>query len=196
MATAFTPRERERINESLLDAALSCAAGGGMRHCTVDGLAREAGISKGAFYGFYESKEHLFLSMLERLHNQMYGSAEKVLEERSDMPIAQRVALAVQSVCSVAEKSNAIRFLREEVPLLLRRLPENLLREHYRSDEERIRLLIQKADVTLNASIDTACAVVRLILMSLIVKDDVGERYDEAVRLMIDGSCRMLVQSP
>lgn len=66
MATAFSPQERERIRDSLLDAALKSAATQGMRHATVDGLAREAGISKGAFYRFYPSKEHLFLSMLER----------------------------------------------------------------------------------------------------------------------------------
>ena len=77
MATAFSPQERERIRESLLDAALKSAASQGMRHATVDELAREAGISKGAFYRFYQSKEHLFLSMLERTHEEMYGSAEK-----------------------------------------------------------------------------------------------------------------------
>ena len=49
MATAFSPWERERIRDSLLDAALKSAATQGMRHATVDGLAREAGISKGAF---------------------------------------------------------------------------------------------------------------------------------------------------
>ena len=73
MATAFSPQERERIRESLLDAALKSAASQGMRHATVDELAREAGISKGAFYRFYQSKEHLFLSMLERTHEEMYG---------------------------------------------------------------------------------------------------------------------------
>ena len=77
MATAFSPQERERIRDSLLDAALKSAATQGMRHATVDGLAREAGISKGAFYRFYPSKEHLFLSMLERTHEEMYGSAER-----------------------------------------------------------------------------------------------------------------------
>ena len=36
MATAFSPRERERIRDSLLDAALKSAASQGMRHATVD----------------------------------------------------------------------------------------------------------------------------------------------------------------
>ena len=40
MATAFSPQERERIRDSLLDAALKSAATQGLRHATVDGLAR------------------------------------------------------------------------------------------------------------------------------------------------------------
>lgn len=195
MAMAFTPREREHISASLLDAALRCAASSGMRHATVDALAREAGISKGAFYGFFDSKEHLFLSMLERLHQEMYGSAEQVLEARQDLPIRERVTLAVRMVCDVAEKHNIGAFLREDVPLLLRRLPEAAIRAKYRSDDEHIRALILKAGAQLNTSVDTACAVVRLLLMTLIVKNDVGDRYDEAVRLMIDGSCMSIVKA-
>lgn len=193
MATAFTPREREQIDESLCDAALRCAATTGMKHSTVDELSHQAGISKGAFYGFYESKEHLFLSMLERLHQEMYGSAERVLEQRVDLPVRKRVTLAIRQVCAVAEKRDVVTFLRDEVPLLLRRLPENTLKEHYRSDEERIRALIQKSGVHLTTSMDTACAVVRLLLMTLIVKRDVGDRYDDALRLMIEGACQTLI---
>lgn len=194
MATAFTQRERERIYESLQNAALRCASTVGMRHATVDELAREAGISKGAFYRFFDSKEHLFLSMLERMHNEMYGSAERVLAERTDLPVRERTTLAVREVCRVAEKYDAVVFIREEAPLLLRRLPESMLREHYKSDEERIRALVLKADVKLNTSLETACAVIRLLLMTLLVKGDVGERFDEAMRLMIEGACDRLVR--
>lgn len=194
MATAFTAREREQIGESLMDAALRMAAQGGMKHVTVDELAREAGISKGAFYSFFTSKEHLFLSMLERLHNEMYGSAERVLERRRDLPIRERVALAVRKVIKVAESHNVGTFLREDVPLLLRRLPENDVRAHYHSDAERIRALIGKAEVELTTSMDAACAVVRLILMTSLAKNEIGEHYDEAVRLMISGACQTLIR--
>ena len=47
MATAFSPRERERIRESLLDAALKSAASPGMRHATVDNLAQGGGHQQG-----------------------------------------------------------------------------------------------------------------------------------------------------
>lgn len=193
MATAFTQREREHIYKSLQDTAMRCAATVGMKRATVDEIAHEAGISKGAFYRFYESKEHLFLSMLEHMHNEMYGSAERVLKERTDLSVRERTALAVREVCRVAEKHGAMTFIREEVPLLLRRLPEKLLSEHYKSDEERIRTLVLKSNVRLSTSIETACAVIRMLLMTLLVKGDVGESYDEAMRLMVEGACDRLI---
>ena len=174
MATAFSPRERERIRDSLLDAALKSAATQGMRHATVDGLAREAGISKGAFYRFYPSKEHLFLSMLERTHEEMYGSAEKVLDERTDLPLRERTMRAILEVFRVAETYNLIPFIREELPLLLRRLPQDVVNAHYITDDERIKRLILKAGARLTTSMETACVTVRMLMLSISFRQDVG----------------------
>lgn len=193
MATAFTRAERESIDRSLVESALRLAARIGMRHTTVDELAHEAGISKGAFYSFYESKEHLFLRAVEALHGEMYGGAERVFAERGDLPLRERTILAVREVWAVADKYNAAAFIREDVPYLLRRLPRELIDEHYRSDEEHIRAFISGAGVRLNTGIDTACAVIRLLLMTLLMRGEVGENFEEAVRLMIEGACAALV---
>ena len=77
MAVSFTPKERHGIVNALREAARKNAASVGMRKTTVDELAEEAGISKGAFYKFYQSKEHLFLDMLEQWYQQIYeGTAQ------------------------------------------------------------------------------------------------------------------------
>ena len=180
MATAFSPQERERIRDSLLDAALKSAATQGMRHATVDGLAREAGISKGAFYRFYPSKEHLFLSMLERTHEEMYGSAEKVLDERTDLPLRERTMRAILEVFRVAETYNLIPFIREELPLLLRRLPQDVVNAHYITDD---------AGARLTTSLETACVTVRMLMLSISFRQDVGAGFEEALRLMVEGAC-------
>lgn len=189
MATAFSAQERERIRDSLLDAALKSAASQGMRHATVDELAREAGISKGAFYRFYPSKEHLFLSMLERTHEEMYGSAERVLAERTDLPLRERTMRAILEVFRVAETYNLIPFIREEVPLLLRRLPDEVVNAHYVTDDERIKRLILKAGARLTTSMETACITVRMLMMSISFRQDVGAGFEEALRLMVEGAC-------
>ena len=49
----------------LLDAAWRCAAVRGFRDLTVDDVCAEAGVSKGAFYGYFVQKRDLLLALLE-----------------------------------------------------------------------------------------------------------------------------------
>ena len=188
MAMAFSAQERQHIREKLLSIALDSIAAGTMRQTTVDQLAQKADISKGAFYHFYPSKEHLFLSALEALHNEMYGRAEKVLQ-RQELDIRQRTKLAILEVFHLSERYNTISFIREDFPLLRRRLPAEVLREHYISDDERIRKLIVKAGVTLRTDLETACTTMHLLLFSQLMQKEAGQRYEQAVELMIEGVC-------
>ena len=196
MATAFTAQERKKIKEQLLAAALRYASAGGSRHVTVDEIAREAGISKGAFYGFYESKDHLFLDMVEQIHREMYGSAGRVLEDNAALPISERVHLAISEVYRIARERNVIGFVREEVPLILRRLPPLVVKDMYHSDDEHIREMIAKNASRLTADVDTVCAVVRVLLLSLQNQDEVGEHYGEAMKYIIRGACGELINEP
>ena len=59
MPRPFTTAETEAIHPLLLDAGAASFARAGIRRTTVEDLARAAGISKGAFYRFFESKEAL-----------------------------------------------------------------------------------------------------------------------------------------
>ncbi len=61
MARSFTEREKENIKRSLQETCKRSWTQSGYKKTSVDDLCRQAGISKGAFYLFYESKEALFL---------------------------------------------------------------------------------------------------------------------------------------
>lgn len=58
-------RERGRSRERLLDAAVEVFATRGFVAATVDEIAAQAGLSKGAVYWNFESKEHLFAALRE-----------------------------------------------------------------------------------------------------------------------------------
>ena len=64
MARSFTEREKENIKKSLLEACKKSWTQYGYKRPGVDDLCRQAGISKGAFYLFFESKEALFCEVL------------------------------------------------------------------------------------------------------------------------------------
>ena len=193
MATAFNEKERTAISEMLIAAAQKYAASVGMKHTSVDFLAKEAGISKGAFYSFYETKEELFLAMFERMHFHMYGNAEKALKAHRQLPQKQRAFKAIQEAYHVFAHYDLITFMQEDLPVLLRKLPKSVLDEHYHDDEKHIKALLTHSGITLTTSIETACAVLRLLILTPMLEREIGEGYPAAMDILIQSVCNYLV---
>src|SRR5690606_22507054 len=61
----FSEQEKERIRAKLLEAGLSLFGRLGLQKTSVEQLTRAAGISQGAFYLFYASKEELMFEIME-----------------------------------------------------------------------------------------------------------------------------------
>lgn len=57
-----TKQQRRRV---LLDAAWRCVSRGSFRNLVVDDVCAEAGLSKGAFYTYFASKDALLMALLE-----------------------------------------------------------------------------------------------------------------------------------
>jgi AcrR family transcriptional regulator len=61
----ISERRRTERRQALIDAAWRCAAVRGYHDLTVDDVCLEAGVSKGLFYGYFQSKQQLLLALLE-----------------------------------------------------------------------------------------------------------------------------------
>ncbi|MEV0618937.1 TetR/AcrR family transcriptional regulator [Nonomuraea sp. NPDC050404] len=66
MAVAFTQQERERITARLLDTAEGLFAAQGLAKTSLEELVAPAGIAKGSFYAFFDSKETLYKEVMIR----------------------------------------------------------------------------------------------------------------------------------
>ena len=69
MPRAFTEHERTVIGKRLLQQGYRQFSAYGLAKTNVEEIAKAAGISKGAFYIFYESKEALFMDVIEAGRN-------------------------------------------------------------------------------------------------------------------------------
>ena len=56
MARSFSEREKENIRKSLIDICKQSWTQYGYKKTSVDEMCKQVGISKGAFYLFFESK--------------------------------------------------------------------------------------------------------------------------------------------
>lgn len=59
------PETRAARHQELIDAAWRCAGRSGFRDLTVDDVCAEDGVSKGAFYGYFEQKDDLLIALLD-----------------------------------------------------------------------------------------------------------------------------------
>ena len=104
MAVRFSNAQRADIVATLRQAAARHAAQEGMRKTTVEELAAEAGISKGAFYQFYPSKERLFLDMLEQWFAEITSQTELALAQNRHLPPRALAALLLNTACDAMRK--------------------------------------------------------------------------------------------
>jgi len=195
MAVSFTEKERVGIISALRRAAGRHVAQNGMRKTTVDELASEAGISKGAFYKFYPSKEHLFLDMLEQWHREIATRVDAALAQNPGLEAPQRAALMLKTAWRAMREQSLIAFCQEDLPFVLRKVPERLLKEHYQTNEDFIRGLMNQAGVTLAVPETEAYAAIRILFFSLLVAQQVGDGYEAAMDGLIDGACSHMVSS-
>lgn len=193
MASAFTEQEKSAIRSALKETAQRCAATIGMRKTTVDQLAESAGISKGAFYKFYEIKEYLFFEVLEDWHAELYNAAWKMWESRPDLPDPQRAAEAVLETCRVMERNSMMDFFENDLPYLLRKIPAEDLNRHYHSDDVHIQELIERMGVQLKQSPEVVSAVVRGLMLTLSHRKQIGDSYPQVLKLLVQGASEQLI---
>lgn len=107
----FSEDEQERIRSALLDAGREHFSRYGLEKTTVAELADAAGIATGSFYSFFDSKERLYLAVLEAEADDVYGRALDALQQ-PEAPQAAVVAF-MQSFFEYAETEPLIRRLLE-----------------------------------------------------------------------------------
>lgn len=135
MPKGFTEREKALIRAKLLEQGRQLFATYGVKKTNVEDLTRAAGISKGAFYLFFDSKEELFFELLEQFESDFKANLFEGAA-RSDAPPKERVRALLKEALALW-KTNALftHFGREDYEHLLRKLPEQKVAAHAQRDD-------------------------------------------------------------
>ncbi|MEN6348112.1 MAG: TetR/AcrR family transcriptional regulator [Syntrophomonas sp.] len=193
MVTAFTDHEKEIIRSQLKAAASEYASTIGMRKTTVDQLAARAGISKGAFYKFYDSKELLFFEVVEDWHTELYDRAWEVMRNSAGMNDRERLAESLLEVCRFTQKHSLMDFFKNDVPYIQRKIPLEIMQAHYHSEADLIKDFIRRSGISLKVSLEVAAAVVHGLTLTLSHRGEIGENYPLVLEILIRGACEQLV---
>src|SRR5690349_3565879 len=144
MPKAFSEHEKATIRAQMREKGKELFEKQGLKKTSVDELTEVVGISKGAFYLFYQSKEELFLEILEQLEQEIQT---KILE--------LTIQPAANTKKNVSDLLKAFLLTRDTYPLLknfgksefeylLRKVPPEWALKHANKDEEFIGHFIKK----------------------------------------------------
>lgn len=194
MASAFSPAEREAIDRLLVKAGRHCAATIGIRKTTLEQLTQQAGISKSAFYKFYESKEHLFFKIMVDWHAQIFAAAEEALKDHAQLPVRERVARALVAAFDTMHKDGMVAAFNEDVPYLLRRLPQEFLEEGSSAYDTHISALIDLCQAKFTVPREHVHAMLMVLTSSMLSRDRIGPLFQPALETLVEGMCRMVIE--
>ena len=181
MPRAFTDTERDAIRERLLAAGQDLFARRGIRATTVEQLARAAGISKGAYYLFYPSKEALFFAIVEEVETAMQARlAEQVAAAPQD---ALRLLIRASLNARVENPLFDVA-ISEEAVAVLRTMPPAEQEAFLRRDVDMtaaIAGLLDASGVPLAASPELLAGLLRAMVFVGMHREDIGAEAAPAV---------------
>lgn len=190
MPAAFTEEERVILTGRLLASARSFVKEQEARKITVEQLTASVGISKGAFYLFYPSKEHLFYALLRQMHQELYGPAMQMLTQPHGTA-AQQLTEAILAGCRALDESGLCRFWEQDAPEILRAIPAQE-REAQREQEYAVfhRFLVQNGAAGVPEPL--AMNALRSLILTVPMRKKLGEDYPQILLWMAQGVCAQI----
>jgi AcrR family transcriptional regulator len=188
MPKSYTDAEKQRIEARLIECAEECLALYGVRRTTVDELVKRARIPKGTFYLFYPSKEALLIRAVFLLHDRIRQNFIEALKKMPDPVTADALAEALYDACCAVEKTNLARILvNGELETLMAKLPPEMVAQHLQGDDDAARELIGLLPAAAGQDAEAFSAAFRAAFLITLHRQEIGARYEDALRLLLKG---------
>ncbi len=184
MARSFSVQEKEQIRKHLQEACTQSWTKYGYKKTSVEELCKQAGISKGAFYLFFESKEALFCEVLCAVQEQICIIASKIIEKQKDK---YGVAEALKFVYREYDKNN---FLYNsdsmDFTILMNKLSKEQIKKIEESNHMSQQLFLCQPYLKFKIDTDLAMSVIYSLIINIKNKDILPHNHMETFDFMVD----------
>lgn len=187
MAVGFTDNEKIIIVDRLKNAAKECLKSYGVRKTTVEQLTKMAGISKGAFYNFYESKEILFFQVLEAFQKSIGEELIEILMENQEDKKQGFIESILHMYMKVKNSFIITLVKNDDLEYLMRKLPQQVISSHHSLDDALAGQLFSILGVSISEKIEVASAALRAIFLTLLHEREIGDYYDRVLKVLVIG---------
>lgn len=190
MPKRYSEEERAYIRKRLKEEAVSCMGQFGIRRTTVDEIVKRVNIPKGTFYLFYKSKELLLFDVIQEQHELINQKLYQEISRFSHEPFSvEKLTDVIFEFYKMTEEMPMFQLMDpQEIELLVRKLPREVVEAHLQDDTDSIQKLFSFLPVKKEVDIKVVSAAFHAIYYATLHKDEIGEDgYDEALRMLIQG---------
>lgn len=190
MPRGFTEREKDLIRKRLVETAYKRFSVHGLKKTSIEELAEAAGISKGAFYLFYESKEALFLDVGELAEKRFRQGILSVIDLPGHSYRSRFLAVLSKSL-SLFKTIPILQSLTvSDFELLLRSVPPERLEKHLAGDRVFFEELVARckdAGIPIRAPVEEIRALLYSLFLTVMHEDDLGpNKFEGTVDLLME----------
>jgi AcrR family transcriptional regulator len=175
MPKAFSESEKTIIRSRLLENGYKQFSAYGLKKTNIEEITKAAGISKGAFYSFFESKEDLFMDVIEETEIRV----RKVLMDAIDLPgptpRARLYKIFQKAISLFADLPILKVFSGGDFELLFQRVPGKKLQDHLSSDQnffDEVIVRCKDTGIPIKVSAAEIVSLFYPLVLSILHKDD------------------------
>lgn len=199
MPRGFTDQEKINIRDRLINSGKEAFGHYGIKKTTVEDLARQSGISKGAFYQFFPSKEDLYFAIIRSYETIQQKKMFEILSQKTQND-RELLKTVMKSILDQIDGDPFIKRLlgKEEFDYLWQKFTPEQLEEAMEADVDFASQLVEVWRAKGKLNIDDPqliTGVLRAIFFLYLHKKDIGEdKFPEVVDLLLDASIEKLIK--
>lgn len=189
MPRGFSQQEKEAIRSQLLEQGRRFLTTYGLKKTSVEELTTAVGISKGAFYLFFPSKEELFFTIFEQWEAEYQAELLRSASGASGTP-RERLERFFQQAFTTWRTSPLFQhFGRDEFAYLARALPPERLEAAQNADErfaERLLAVWRERGIVVPYTPQEFTGLMRALFFVSLHADDIGAVYPATIATLIN----------
>ncbi len=197
MPKGFSEPEKVQIRAILLEKGKECFATYGVKRSNVEDLTRAAGISKGAFYLFYDSKEALFFELLVQFEDAYHATLLQIASEPAPSPRQQVQAFFHHAFALWKTNPLFQRFSQDKYAYVVRKLPAAQVQANMHKDVVFVNQLLaqwQEQGVIIDCDAQLFLGIMRALFFVSLHTDDFEQgTYPPLIAFLIDTLIQRLV---
>jgi AcrR family transcriptional regulator len=190
MPKAFSEQEKETLRMQFRAKGKKLFEKHGLKKASVEDLAAAAGVSKGAFYLFYESKEALFLEILEEIEREIQT---RILEFtiKPKTGSGQKLKQMLKGFLLTWDDYPLLKNLSQsDFDYLVRKIPHERALKHANSDVEFTKAFIKRAKqegIAIKTSPSVASNLMKSLFLIGLHREELGHgSYAEVMDVLTE----------